>query len=623
MSAFAARRQAGRHSQLHRGLVPVERRRSVGLPQRRAPPSSGPPSKTCRRADAQGLGPRQEECPVIWIRPPTVAASPHAAPGPRGGWVRRAVTLEWTYDVLSNRASDLAELTAARELWDWHRRFDEEPDRKKIAHNLEALYEANDLASEFVPLVSHDAWEERGSRAAMKADQLVASAAHTDIEQFIERGLRFLGDRGRLRELLHIAGYLGERAPGAVVVRDFVHGALSDAELTPRSEFATVVASRWVWAARTSGDPDASAALLSDLLDTCGSDGNRILLARHTYGFTPPPRHAVKPTPAEHVLLRALAGLFLGEGQGPAFLETLGWTFDHDWEGFRGLVEDVITRIPPADLGIAVNALSDSLYWGTRDISEAGEEIQQPVGPWLLDQILCVPDLDMIDGMFHWHVEEVLKNTTRPNITWLVDALEKRERTDPTGVRALPSQHRLSQYVRPVSPEDVDDPGVQAAVVALVDRACDPNRIAYGLLQYIGDVDPQGVLLPAEVVRRLEMLDPSDSDAAWRLARLAGIYDLNSEVWRTVARPVVAIAVRAVEKERRSLFSALTDPRPMGWSSGIGEVPQLFVDKVRVAKELLDGERDPDLQPFWQWNLKVVEFELQDQVERAKEDRGE
>lgn len=71
------------------------------------------------------------------------------------------------------------------------------------------------------------------------------------------------------------------------------------------------------------------------------------------------------------------------------------------------------------------------------------------------------------------------------------------------------------------------------------------------------------------------------------------------------------------------MFQALLDPSPKGWSSAIGEVPPLFIETVALAKERLEGEREPDLIPFRRWQLERAEADLAWQTEHAKEERGE
>ena len=124
------------------------------------------------------------------------------------------------------------------------------------------------------------------------------------------------------------------------------------------------------------------------------------------------------------------------------------------------------------------------------------------------------------------------------------------------------SRHaRLSRYVAPVSAAHVNDPEVGKAVEALVDFVSDHGTVGHYLPEILQDVDPEGLLIPAEVARRLAHVTRKED--ARLLARIAGVYAMGSLAWRTVAKPVIVRAVRSgSEEERRSLFNSLTDHRP-------------------------------------------------------------
>ena len=107
----------------------------------------------------------------------------------------------------------------------------------------------------------------------------------------------------------------------------------------------------------------------------------------------------------------------------------------------------------------------------------------------------------------------------------------------------------------------MNDPEVRKAVEALVDFVSDHGTVGHYLPEILQDVDPEGLLIPAEVTRRLAHV--TSKEDVWPLARVAGIYAIGSSAWRTIAKPVIVRAVRSgSEEERRSLFNSLTDHRP-------------------------------------------------------------
>ena len=142
-------------------------------------------------------------------------------------------------------------------------------------------------------------------------------------------------------------------------------------------------------------------------------------------------------------------------------------------------------------------------------------------------------------------------------------------------VHAVSPYIHFSQYVSPISATHVNDPEVRKAVEALVDLIWDRGTVGYYLPEILQGVDPEGLLIPAEVTRRLAYV--TSKEEVWLLARVAGTYAIGSSAWRTIAKPVIVRAVRSgSEEERHSLFNSLTDHRPRTWSGRPGEVATDF-----------------------------------------------
>lgn len=189
-------------------------------------------------------------------------------------------------------------------------------------------------------------------------------------------------------------------------------------------------------------------------------------------------------------------------------------------------------------------------------------------------------------------------------------------------VHAISHSLRWSHYVNPISKRQLSDPEVGKVIKALVDLVSDRGMIGYELPSILRDVDPEGLLIPREVAKRLS--STKTTEVVRRLTRIAGAYPLGGPAWRTIAKPVVVRAIRSgIEGERRSLFSSLMDRGSRSWSGTPGEVPELFISEVQSARKKLESETETEFIPFWEWHLEGAEAELRDQEERAKEERGE
>lgn len=398
---------------------------------------------------------------------------------------------------------------------------------------------------------------------------------------------------------------------------------LVEAAAHGRTDFAVVAAASWAAALRKSDAPTAAYDLVVELLKICSNDERRIQVIQQLYGGSPPLHDIGELTQAEHDYLRSLAPLFVKNRQGPVFIQTVAWTFYHDWPALKALVERVLDDIPHEQVSLAVKSLIDAVYWA---LERNPVTLPQGLGPWLLDQLLRMPALDSLGGDLGWRVEEILKRSDRAPFSWLLKALAKRRDMEAQcgyeKVRAVSRHARISRHVAPISATHMNDPEVKKAVEALVDFVWDRGTVGYHLPEVLRDVDPEGLLIPVEVTRRLANV--TSKEDAWLLARIAGVYTVGGSAWRTIAKPVIVRAVRSGSEEgRRSLFDFLTYNGPRAWSGTPGEVPQIFISGVQSARQMLESETDPEFQPFWKWYLAVAEAKLREQGEYAKEERGE
>jgi len=531
--------------------------------------------------------------------------------------------LIWARSILVERQGEIEELAAARDLWNWHYEFETDPNLKRASDALEALYASNPLADEFGSLLGED-WKQRGSTAATKGRELALASTPEGISQFIDRAIRFLGKEEELHQLVGVAQSLGENARSSEAVRGFVRGFLANPTVSALTDFASTAAAGWVATERENEDAEKAYKLVVELLAICGSDDQRIGFLRRIYGIFPPPYKASQLSTAEHGYLRSLAPVFMARRQGPAFIQVVGWTFHYDWQALKILIEQTLDDISSDQMGAAINILVDSIYWTLRESDPA--TIPQGLTLWLLDQLLRTPDLEVPGGRLHWHVREILKVAGSAPLSWLPEALERRRDMEISGerekVRAFSHQARLSHYVTPITTVTLNDPSVLNAVRDLVDLLLDQGTLSYYLPELLRDVDPEGLLIPTEVANRVA--GEAKQDDLLRLSRIAGIYALGGNAWRTIAKPIILRAVRAPREEvRRSLFSSLIHRRFDFWSASHGEVPKIFVDAVEAARHLLESETDAEYVPFWEWNLAVAEARLRDEEEQAKEERGE
>ena len=531
--------------------------------------------------------------------------------------------LQWARSALARTDPSLSELSAARELWDWHRDFESDAELKEAAAQLESLYRADELAREFEPLLQHRDWGAREKNASDKASELAKGATSEPISAFFDRAARFFGNEHEIYRLKPIAFDVGAQGPRSEAARAFVRETLGGVFSPSRTYLAAVMAQQWVASVRATGAHEDSYHLVVELLAKCGSDEKRVTLLENLYAQpVRPPADRVGPD--EHSHLRSLAQLFASTGSSVTFLAAIGWTVGHDWPGLKSVIERVLDQTQPAQLVPSMGVLIEALYSGINEKSVAASP--DDLGEWLLNQLLRLPDVQAIGGNVEWYLEEVLKKTRRPSVAWLPEALRKRSEMEThagyANVHAVSYHERLSRYIKPLSAADAGDSAVEALVAELVGLAANSGTVGFYLPAMLRDVDPEGVFAPAAVAGLVGAA--STIEQIRRLSRIAGGYALGSPAWRAIAKPSLArAAATGTTEEQRSILSTLTPDGIRSWSGTPGVVPSIFVSAVQFAKEMLIAELDEDVRRFWQWHLAAAEAELREQEELAKEERGE
>jgi len=532
--------------------------------------------------------------------------------------------LTWTHELMARRRASVEELSAAREVWSWHYRFESDMKLKDASVELERLYEANDLAKEFEPLLSRDDWAQQGPRAAQKATALAASTRPDEITRFIERAVSFLGEEHKLYSLMSVAWSLGEHAESRDVVRTFVKSCLHQSTVSPRSGFGVTTAVSWVATVRKGPHPERTHVLVNELLAECGSDDQRANLLQHIYGRVPKLRDVGEFTSDEHTLLRKAHLLFTSTGRDVAFIAALALTLNHDWPRLQPQLEDVLRSVPPERQSLAVRALVDAVYWAVRE----DDPSRRPSGlaEWLLDQLLILPDFDDLGGDGEWNLAEILKRVGYVRVDWLPVALARRRdqeasRADAHKARAVSYHARISKYVRRVTAADVNDAKVRKAVDDLLTFVNDNSSVGYHLPEVLRDIDPEGFLVPTVVAALCQT--GGDSKFTRRLARIGGAYAVNSAPWRKIAAATIRAGTPHGAEALRHIYGALGERGVRSWSGTPGEVPPIFAAAVAEARAALNAEADGYLRPYWQYRLSIAEAEFRQQEEHAKEERGE
>jgi hypothetical protein len=527
--------------------------------------------------------------------------------------------LLWALAVLRSRVVDFEELAAARPLWEWHLRFDDDEEFKHLSASLEECYVGNALAAEMEPLFGNDEGDPGSLAVSQKAESLAAGDGADAVIEFIDRASTYLGGDHELYRLFGLGHELGKHAPRSRSVRSAIAALLNGSSVTPRTDFAAVAASAWIAVERDQKGTSNAFSIVEQLLAKCGSDGQRINLISMIYGRASGIADT-KLSIEERAMVLSLAPLFVAEGRAVSFVHAAAQICKSDWGAFAKAIDQFIPAVPVEQITAVVSAVVESVDRLTRDWRRSDIEASR----WLLEHVLRLPDLDPPGSSVVWHLEEILKRLGRLPLTWLPGAMARRidmeQRSSGARISAVGFRTRIGRYVEAVSQANAGDLEVKNAVAAIVDLASETGSVRHHLPRILNDIDPDGRIVPGVVAHRITVAELPE---IWNLARLAKAYAVNTQPWRTIARPVLGVAARAADEDRRSLYHALTMKESRAWTSAVGEVPKIYIEEVAEAEARLDAEGDADFLPLWRWALKAAEARLHMEEELAKEQRGE
>jgi hypothetical protein len=530
--------------------------------------------------------------------------------------------LRWALEILAGGTPDLEELRAARKLWDWHLRFDADPDVKVVAARLEELYLRNDLAAEFEPITAYtDDLESRCDAAGAKARQLAEASDSAAVARFTERAEQFLGP-GKVNEVLHVAWHLGRLVPEHTPLGDFIRSALGGEGGPSSLAFASVAALTWLAEVRGADPADAS-ELVRSLMGACASPSEQVVLLSELYGRQPQPPESNDRTADEDDLLRAQRAIFLSTGTAPQYLRAVAGRFEHDWPGLRALVEGVLAEVDDTHVGAALSAVIDAVFWGVRDAKKGGAQPPPDLAGWLVCLLARRRLRNGIGDHGEWHLGQIVEKVGRPSIEQLAALIEAGEELPGLGWYGFGSRKSVGTLFAPVTPESSGQKRTRGAVEKLVDALAGGAPVPFDLGELLGAVDPDGLLVPEFVREAIRNWPVGDAEAASPLACVARHYEMGGPAWRRIADATAGLAKRSPDDSRARLYGALDGTRPRAWGSAIGEVPAHFTRRVVRAREGLASESEEALRQFWTWHLAVCERELRRAEEKAREERGE
>lgn len=523
-------------------------------------------------------------------------------------------------------ATHLEDLQAARTLWDWHHQYDQDPVARPLADACEANYLKHPITARYAGVFGTDRLEsEKPIEDAADAWPVTATAA--DLEEYLAGAFLYArthADNWREGRVNSFLWQLGQRRGRDQGIRDFVAVHLARGSASELFPAALQLARASLFETRKLGDDAAVRAALEWL------DGL---------------------VPDEASRARLLGALYpeVGRWVARAWTEADRDFMDKHWSlveqmpprslffvlGRRLHSENAMqTRITQLLAGLEGAARSDavSAIWsGYNDMLPhplTAADVSATTVDFLLGLMMTEPDLGEKHGHSDWEIGEILKVVPPKPVSWMVEVVRRRlEAFGPhnKGVEVaksgqlvfiLPGDDALLLRAVAPLPNEAPTPEAHAAVRELFAIAKEDATIGYYLPQLLAKLDPHGRVAPHVIAEKLQdVLDVPDAEAVRTWARFAGWRRHGSPAWRTIAIAACArVSPDWSDYDRNGVYSSLRSQRMKGWSGTPGELHPRFHEAVDTAKKALADEQEPILKQYWEWTLKVAEYDL----ERAK-----
>lgn len=145
----------------------------------------------------------------------------------------------------------------------------------------------------------------------------------------------------------------------------------------------------------------------------------------------------------------------------------------------------------------------------------------------------------------------------------------------------------------------------------------------YQLPKYIHAMDDDGTFVGNFVTRALAADNSITPSLLCDLGGLATYYEEGSEAWMKIVEPICHyMNMSCISRSDRYGVYHSFQPKMHTWSSALGEVPQVFIEKEILTRKLMEvTSSDSDLYEYYKWVHNRADWELQVAKERAEEVR--
>ncbi len=259
---------------------------------------------------------------------------------------------------------------------------------------------------------------------------------------------------------------------------------------------------------------------------------------------------------------------------------------------------------------IFLGRLLNDAYASASGWSQNSFEWNEFASNWIIEKIARTEKLDSFANEIPHFEKQKSLFSTRKNIQWLYSVfLFRKDR----GYH-LSHDFSLTYFVK--SNFDENERNAFANIIDLI-LSWQSSRIK----KDIALLDPENKCVGQIVVEKFKTAKNDDERHTY--ASIASYLKDDTSAWLEIAAEVCIYARRLSDEEKQSFWSDLDWHEGFFSSSVVGEVAKVFFENVDHYEYMLKGESLTARKDYWESRLEIARYELKDEEERAKVQRGE
>jgi hypothetical protein len=142
----------------------------------------------------------------------------------------------------------------------------------------------------------------------------------------------------------------------------------------------------------------------------------------------------------------------------------------------------------------------------------------------------------------------------------------------------------------------------------------------YWMPRYLFKLDSGGMYVAGFMNKYLEENTNLDTKGLKRLSYLASFYEMTSEAWSAIAKPIINRASSLSRDDRKQIYSGLTKKREGVFRVVPGEVPEYASKELKDARRMYEAEPlESPFKAYRKWALERAEALFNYEKEQAEE----